>query len=117
MDPLRVLITSMKLSRRSGSELYVWDLATALLDRGHSPIVYSPRLGPLATELRTRTVPVIDDLAMMSAPPDIIHGQGNHELVTALLHFPDVPAIRVCHSPEEVLREFCEQWSFGFPVE
>jgi hypothetical protein len=91
-----VLITSLKLSRWSGSELYVWDLAT---------------------DLRARTVSVIGDLAMMSAPPDIIHGQGNHEFVTALLHFPDVPAIRVCHSPEEVLREFCEQWSFGFPVE
>lgn len=81
--------------------MYVWDLATALLDRGHSPIVHSPRLGPLAPESRARTVPVIDDLAMMSAPPDIIHGQGNHELVTALLYFPDVPAICVCHGWHE----------------
>jgi hypothetical protein len=50
MDELRVVITNTKLSRRSGSELSVWDLATALLDRGHTPIVYSPRPGLLATE-------------------------------------------------------------------
>ena len=102
MSALRVLITTRKLGRRSGSELYVWDLATGLLERGHTPIVYSARLGPLAAELREQTVPIVDDLGKIAMPPDIIHGQGNHDLITALLRFPDTPAIRICHGWNDV---------------
>lgn len=94
---LRVLITNFKLSGRSGSELYVWDLATALLARGHRPIVFSPVLGRLARELREATVPVVSDLRGVSAAPDVIHGQHNLETMRAVLHFPGVPAVRVCH--------------------
>jgi glycosyltransferase involved in cell wall biosynthesis len=94
---LRILITNAWLSGRSGSELYVWDLATALLKRGHTPIVYSPVTGPLAAELRAATVPVVDDLSNVTTLPDVIHGHHNHELMTALLQFPGVPAVRVCH--------------------
>jgi Glycosyltransferase Family 4 len=94
---LRILITNAWLSGRSGSELYVWDLATALLRRGHTPIVYSPVLGPLAAELRAATIPVVDDLSNVATVPDLIHGHHNHEIMTALLQFPGVPAVRVCH--------------------
>ena len=97
MNGLRVLIATVKLGRRSGSELYVWDLSTGLLERGHTPIVYSTRLGPLAAELRERTVPVVDDLSRIALAPDIIHGQNNHELIAALVRFPETPAIRICH--------------------
>jgi hypothetical protein len=94
---LLVLITNYQLCGRSGSELYVSDLARELLARGHRPVVYSPVLGPLARELRDATIPVIDDLSLMTAAPDIVHGHHNHELLTALLRFPAVPAVRVCH--------------------
>jgi glycosyltransferase involved in cell wall biosynthesis len=94
---LRILITNAWLSGRSGSELYVWDLATALLKRGHTPIVYSPVLGPLAEALRAATIPVVDDLANVTTVPDLIHGHHNHEIMTSLLQFPGVPAVRVCH--------------------
>lgn len=43
------------------------------------------------------TVPVIDDLGLLSAPPDLIHGQHHVESMTALLHFPNVPAVFFCH--------------------
>src|SRR5262245_40610272 len=94
---LRVLITNAWLSARSGSELYVWDLANALLARGHEPIAYAPVLGRLAAQLRAATIPVVDDLTDVTAVPDVIHGHHNHEIMTALLHFPGVPAVRVCH--------------------
>jgi hypothetical protein len=94
---LRVLLTNFMVSSRTGSELYTRDIATALLARGHRPIVYSTVLGPLAEKLRAATVPVVDDLADVSTVPDIIHGHHNFELVTALLRFPRVPAVRVCH--------------------
>lgn len=94
---LRVLLTNYTIATRSGSELYVWDLATGLRARGHDPVVYAPTLGRLAHELRAATIPVVTDLQQVSAAPDLIHGHHNHELMTALLHFPRVPAVRVCH--------------------
>ncbi|HJQ22902.1 MAG TPA: glycosyltransferase [Blastocatellia bacterium] len=94
---MRVLITNNTLAARAGSELYVRDLATGLLDRGITPIVYSTMLGEVAEELRRLTVPVIDDLEALAAPPDLIHGQHHLETMTALLHFPGVPAVYFCH--------------------
>lgn len=94
---MRVLITNNTLAPRAGSELYVRDLATGLIERGHTPIAYSTRLGQVAEELRAATVPVIDDLRALAIPPDIIHGQHHVETMTALLHFPAVPAVYFCH--------------------
>ena len=95
--PLRILLTNNTLGPRSGTELYVRDLALELARLGHLPVAYSPRLGDVAEELRAATIPVIDDLGRLSRPPDIIHGQHHHETLTALLHFPFTPAIQVCH--------------------
>ena len=75
MRPLRVLLTNNTLSARAGSELYVRDVATALLRAGHAPVAYSPVLGDVADELRAATVPVVDDLRLLTIPPDVIHGQ------------------------------------------
>jgi len=47
--------------------------------------------------LSAATIPVTDDLRTLAVAPDIIHGHHNHELFTALLRFPGVPAVRVCH--------------------
>jgi hypothetical protein len=104
---LRILLTNYQISTRSGSELYVWDLATGLLARGHEPFVYAPILGRLAHELRSATIPVVADLRQVSAAPDLIHGHHNHELMTALMHFPHVPAVRVCHGwSDEPVQQF-----------
>lgn len=97
MRALRVLITNHFLRGRTGSELYVCELATSLLRRGHTPVVYSPQLGPLARELRDLTVPVVDDLDALASPPDLIHGQHHVETMTALLRFPNTPAVFFCH--------------------
>jgi hypothetical protein len=94
---LRILITNHSLSNYAGTELYVRDLATRLVGRGHTPIVYSTQLGQVAEDLRAATVPVLDDLNSLAEPPDIIHGQHNLETMTALLHFPDTPAASFCH--------------------
>ena len=94
---MRVLITNNTLDTRAGSELYVRDLASALLRRGHNPVAYSTRLGAVAEELRSATIPVIDDLNLLTVPPDIIHGQHHLEAMTAMLHFPDTPAVYFCH--------------------
>jgi hypothetical protein len=97
-DRLRVLITNRVLHTRTGTELYVRDLAIELLRRGHLPIVYSPALGDVAEEIRAATVPVVDDLAQIATPPDIVHGHHGPETLAALLAFPGVPGMHVCHS-------------------
>lgn len=96
--PLRVLLTNRVLAHRTGTELYIRDLALELLRRGHQPVVYSPCPGPLASEIRRHTISVVDDLAHVAETPDIIHGHHGLETLTALLAFPRVPAVSVCHS-------------------
>ena len=94
---LRILLTNNTLGARGGSELYVRDLALALMRRGHFPVAYSTVLGDVAAELREATVPVVDDLRALNMPPDVIHGQHHLDAMTAMLQFPEVPAIYVCH--------------------
>jgi hypothetical protein len=97
-DRLTVLITNIWLADRAGSEVVVRDLAVGLLRRGHRPIVYSPTLGAMAAEIAARGVPVIDDLQKLAEAPDIVHGQHSIPAGEALIRFPNVPAIYVCHS-------------------
>lgn len=97
MPGLKILLTNHTLASRGGSDLFVRDVATALLARGHRPVVYSPVLGTVADELRRATVPVTDDLDSLTERPDIIHGQHHLETMTAFLHFADVPGIFYCH--------------------
>ncbi|MEK7831574.1 MAG: glycosyltransferase [Acidobacteriota bacterium] len=97
MKELTVLITNNTLADRAGTELYVRDLALALLRRGHKPIACSNILGEVAREIRAATIPVIDDPACLTVPPDIIHGHHHLDTMTALLTFPETPAIHYCH--------------------
>ncbi len=97
MPGLKVLITNNTLGNRAGTELYVRDLATALLDRGHSPVAYSQHQGNVAEDLRKLSIPVISDFSTLTSPPDIIHGHHHLETMTALLQFPRTPALYVCH--------------------
>lgn len=97
MTRLRVLLTNAALAERGGTELFLRDVATGLLDRGHAPVAFSPRLGEIAEDLRQCGVPVVDDLAAIGEVPDVIHGHHHLETAAALLHFPTVPAINFCH--------------------
>lgn len=94
---MKVLITNATLASRTGTEVYVKDLAVGLLKRGHTPIVYSTRHGEIAKEIRNATIPVVTDLDAIATPPDIIHGHHHGETMTALLQFPGVPAVYICH--------------------
>lgn len=97
-DRRTILITNIWLDHLAGSEVVVRDLALGLLRRGHRPIVYSPTLGYIAEEISARGVSVIDDLRQLGEPPDIIHAHHSIPCGEALIRFPDVPAIYVCHS-------------------
>jgi hypothetical protein len=95
---LTILITNMWLVNRAGSEVVVRDLALGLLRRGHRPIVYSPMLGEMADEIRARGVAVIDDLRKLAEAPDILHAHHAIPCGEALIKFPRIPSVYVCHS-------------------
>lgn len=94
---MRILITNNTLADRAGTELYVRDLAVGLVRRGHSPIAYSSVLGEVAAELGRATVPVVNDLSAVGVAPDVIHGQHHLDAMSAMLRFPHVPALYMCH--------------------
>jgi glycosyltransferase involved in cell wall biosynthesis len=98
MNPLRVLITNTVLAERTGTEMYVRDLALALRARGDVPIAYSPTLGPVAEELVRAGVTVTDRLTRVSPAPDVIHGHHEIPTMAAFLRFAGVPGIFVCHA-------------------
>ena len=96
-QPLTVLITNMALSGRSGTEIQTRNIALELLRQGHKPLVYTPVPGPIATELRNASVPVVTDLNNIAQSIHIVHG---HHLPTTLIaaaRFPESPAIFICH--------------------
>ena len=97
MKQLRILITCEMLDRRGGTELYVRDVARALLRSGHTPVVYTSRSGEVAAEVRNLTVPVVERLDALSITPDLIYGQHHLPTMAALLRFPSAPAVYVCH--------------------
>jgi len=94
---MRLLITNTTLAYRTGSEVYVRDLALALQRRGHEVVIYSPMVGALAETLRLVGIPVLEDLDLVQGAPDLIHGQHHLETMAALARFPGVPAVYCCH--------------------
>jgi Glycosyltransferase Family 4 len=94
---MRILIANCTLATRTGTEIVVRDLALGLRAAGHTPSVYAPQLGGIATELEAAGIQVVADLRQLMQAPDIIHGHHHVETVEALLHFPGVRGLFVCH--------------------
>ena len=97
MRPVSVLLTNNTLGPRAGSEVYVRDVALALLRRGHRPVAFSLVLGEVAAELRRATIPVLDDVTRLGEAPDVIHGHHHLETLIATLAFPGTPVVNFCH--------------------
>lgn len=47
--------------------------------------------------MRALATPVIDDLKMLTEPPDVIHGHHIFDAAAACLRFPRTPAVYACH--------------------
>lgn len=97
---MRVLLTNNTLKWRTGTELYVLDVARRLNQLGHEPVAYSPHLGEVAEVLARAGVRVVRNLLDLPFRPDIIHGHHHIETMTALASLPAVPAIYFCHGSE-----------------
>ena len=94
---MRILITNHALRGRTGTEMYVLDVARCLQAMGHMVVAYSTDLGLVAEEIREAGIPVVNDLSKLPFQPDIIHGHHHLETMAALLCLPAVPAVFFCH--------------------
>ena len=94
---MKVLLTNNTLAGHAGTELYVRDVALELLLRGHQPVAYSTLLGEVAEDLRAAGVPVTSALSALTETPDIIHGHHHYDALTAMMRFPETPAVYYCH--------------------
>lgn len=111
---MRVLFTNHGLNLRAGTELYVRDIAVALLKRGHEPWCWSTELGAVADELRAEGVLVVSSLADLPGQPDLIHGHHRLETTAAGMYFPDVPVISYCHGPRAWQERPCRLGNVAF---
>jgi hypothetical protein len=102
---LKILITNTRLDGFTGTEVVVRDLALELQRQGHTPMVYSPFLGAMAQVITGHGIEVASELNSFHCVPDVIHGHHHPQVVEALLHFPWLPAVFVCHSTTVELEE------------
>jgi hypothetical protein len=73
---LRILLSNHHLQVRAGSELYTWELASALQQQGHDVRVFTLLPGPLVDEMRAQGLVVHgpDDTAALRAfRPQVLH--------------------------------------------
>lgn len=89
----------------AGSEVLVRDLAFELKHQGHEPLVYSPKLGAIAQEIKDQSVQITDQLSTLAVPPDVIHGHHHPQTLEALLHFSSTPAIFSCLAATYAIEE------------
>lgn len=94
---LHILLAMCYLAHHTGAELFTRDMALWLRRRGHSVTVFAGSFGEMAQELRHESIACIDDPALLTVRPDIVIGNTHQETVRAILQFPDVPAISICH--------------------
>lgn len=95
---LSILITNGVLAHRSGTEIFVQQLAEALHARGHQVAIYAPQVGELGLDVSARGVAVFDRIADIPAVPDIIHAHHVGPAMAAIAACPGTPAIFVSHS-------------------
>jgi hypothetical protein len=85
------------MTMRTGTEIFVRDLALELRRRGHEPALYTPQPGQTSDELTAAGIPVATNFAGFNFKPEIIHGHHHDETLAALQRFPDTPAVFITH--------------------
>ncbi len=105
---MRILLTNNQISTRTGSELYLCEIAEALHAAGHDVACFSLTCGPLSERLKSLGIPVSDDLRALPRQPDVIHGQHIIETTLAAMTYRTVPVVSFCHGPEAWQENACK---------
>jgi hypothetical protein len=93
----RVLLVTITLAGRTGTEVVCSETAHALRRRKHAVSIYVQQDGATADSLRAEGFEVVNDLTLLSWIPEVIQANQTDPLLEAVARFPDVPAISVCH--------------------
>jgi hypothetical protein len=94
---MKILFTNGTLTERTGSELFIFNLAKKLAARGHQVAIYTQAVGKFADDVRSAGIPVVKAFHQAPFTPDVIHGQHYFPTLAAITAFPTTPAIFVCH--------------------
>jgi hypothetical protein len=92
-----VLLVTIQLTRRSGTEVVAGETARGLRERHHDVAIYTHACGRSGDALRAEGFEVVTDLAELTRRPDVIQANQSYPLLDAVGRFPDVPAISICH--------------------
>jgi hypothetical protein len=93
----RVLLVTIILTGRTGTEVVCCETARGLRKRNHDVAIYTQQDGPTADQLRAEGFQVTTDLASLTFVPDVIQANQTYPLLEAIGRFPATPAISICH--------------------
>jgi O-antigen biosynthesis protein len=99
---VHILYTNNTLGEYAGSELYVFDMALEMQQRGHQVTCFSLRLGKVAKKLSEKGIAVTSDLRTVSKI-DIIHAHHRIETKIAAALFPLTPMVIASLGPTHPL--------------
>ncbi|GAA3928914.1 hypothetical protein GO495_06430 [Chitinophaga oryziterrae] len=94
---MNILITNIELGLRSGTVVYVFELAVELKKKGYNVEVYTHIIGDTGRELINNGINVTDNLHHLKNIPDIIHAHHNLLAIQALHRFKNTPVILFVH--------------------
>ena len=84
----RVLLVTIILTGRTGTEVVCCETARGLRKRNHDVIIHTQRDGPTADQLRAEGFQVTTDLASLTFVPDVIQANQTYPLLEAIGRFP-----------------------------
>ena len=93
----RILIVTIGLVGRSGTEIVTLETARGLRGRGHEVAIFTPEIGPLGRALLREGIIVVDDAAAIPWTPTVIQANQTFPLIQVVARFPGVPVISICH--------------------
>lgn len=92
-----ILLVTIMLNVRTGTEVVCCETARGLRKRGHHVTIYCHQDGPTADQMRAEGFQVATDIASVAHPPDVIQANQTLPLLDAIGRFPTTPAISICH--------------------
>jgi hypothetical protein len=97
MKSRHLLLTCPSFAEKTGTELYVAEVARYFATRGWKVSILTSNPGQLAADFVLSGVHVLSDVGQLDYP-DIIHGNAYFESIVACLRFPQTPLLFVVHN-------------------
>jgi Glycosyltransferase Family 4 len=94
---VNILFTNNRIDARGGTAPFLKQWSEQMQALGHTVTCYSTQPPQARRAFEAYGLPVTEDLDRLTFVPDIIHGQHHMDAMSALLAFPDVPAVYFSH--------------------